>query len=116
MIGTQFDLTGRVALVTGGSKGLGEAMARGFAQVGAEVVIASRSEDELRSAAEGIGPKAKWVVADLSRREEAVRLAREAQAAFGRIDILVHNAGTNSPQLVEQIRRKGQDAGGTHCH
>ena len=44
MIGTQFDLTGRVALVTGGSKGLGKAMARGFAEAGADVVIASRTE------------------------------------------------------------------------
>src|SRR3954452_8378069 len=109
MIGTQFDLTGRVALVTGGSKGLGKAMAKGFAEAGADVVIASRSEDELRSTAEGIGPKVKWVVADLSRRDEAVRLARDAQAAFGRVDILVHNAGTNSPQPVEQIKDEDWD-------
>jgi len=45
-----FDLTGRVALVTGGNKGLGKAMARGFAEAGADVVIASRHEDELKSA------------------------------------------------------------------
>jgi NAD(P)-dependent dehydrogenase (short-subunit alcohol dehydrogenase family) len=45
-----FDLTGRVALVTGGSRGLGKAMARGFAEAGADVLISSRSEDELRAA------------------------------------------------------------------
>src|SRR5271155_2423307 len=105
MIGTQFDLTGRVALVTGGSKGLGKAMARGFAAAGADVVISSRSQSELEAAAEVIGTKTRvaWVVADLSRRDDAVRLAREAPAAFGRIDILVNNAGSNNPQPVEQI-------------
>src|SRR3954451_7598215 len=107
MIGTPFDLQGRVALVTGGSKGLGKAMARGFAEAGAEVVIASRSEDELKAAAGTIAiggeTRVKWVVADLSRRDEAERLAREARAAFGRVDILVNNAGSNTPQPVEQI-------------
>src|SRR3977135_3083498 len=102
-----FDLTGRVALVTGGSKGLGKAMARGFAEAGADVVISSRSEGELAAAAPGVGtgrrggglagrwesgwaPAARetapgtrvaWVVAALPRRDETVRLAREAQAA-----------------------------------
>src|SRR6478752_4770779 len=108
MIGAKFDLTGRVALVTGGSKGLGKAMAGGFAEAGAEVVIASRSEEELKAAAASIGEKARarvaWVVADLSRRGEAERLAREAQRAFGRVDILVNNAGSNTPQPVEQIQ------------
>jgi NAD(P)-dependent dehydrogenase (short-subunit alcohol dehydrogenase family) len=104
MIGTQFDLTGRVALVTGGSRGLGKAMARGFAQAGADVVIASRNEGELKAAAEAIGARVKWLVADLSRRDEAERLAREARAAFGRVDILVNNAGSNTPQPVEQIQ------------
>jgi NAD(P)-dependent dehydrogenase (short-subunit alcohol dehydrogenase family) len=111
MIGTRFDLTGRVALVTGGSKGLGKAMAMGFAEAGADLVIASRSEHELRATTEVLGAKtrAKWVVADLARRDEAERLAREAQAAFGRIDILVNNAGSNSPQPVEQIKDEDWD-------
>jgi NAD(P)-dependent dehydrogenase (short-subunit alcohol dehydrogenase family) len=51
----------------------------------------------------------KWIVADLSRREEAVRLAREALGVFGRIDILVNNAGTSNPQPVEQIRDEDWD-------
>jgi NAD(P)-dependent dehydrogenase (short-subunit alcohol dehydrogenase family) len=111
MIGTRFDLTGRVVLMTGGSKGLGKAMARGFAEAGADVVIASRTEHELKAAAEAIGDgtRVTWVVADLSRREEAERLAREARAAFGRVDILVNNAGSNTPQPVEQIRDEDWD-------
>src|SRR5262245_47119770 len=111
MIGTQFDLTGRVALVTGGSKGLGKAMARGFAAAGADVVISSRSQAELAAAAEAIGTRTRvaCVVADLSRRDEAVRLARGAQSAFGRIDIWVNNAGSNTPQPVEQIQDEDWD-------
>lgn len=111
MNGTQFDLTGRVALVTGGSKGLGKAMARGLAMAGADVMIASRSQSELEVAAAEIGTKTRvaWCVADLSRRDEAVRLAREAQSVFGRIDILVNNAGSNTPQPVEQIRDEDWD-------
>lgn len=109
MIGKRFDLTGRVALVTGGSKGLGLAMARGFAEAGADVLIASRTEGELKTAAEAIGPKTRWFVADLSRRGEAARLAREAQAVFGRVDILVNNAGTSNPQPVEQIQDEEWD-------
>ncbi len=54
MKGTIFDLTGRSALVTGGSKGLGRAMARGFAQAGADIAICSRHEDALRRAADEI--------------------------------------------------------------
>ena len=102
-----FDLAGRVALVTGGSKGLGKAMARAFAAAGANVVISSRHEDELRQAADeithGLPARAAYVVADVSRRPEAERLAREACQPFGRIDILVNNAGGNVPQPIDEI-------------
>jgi NAD(P)-dependent dehydrogenase (short-subunit alcohol dehydrogenase family) len=108
-----FDLSGRAALVTGGSKGLGKAMAIGFAQAGADVVISSRHEDELQAAAKEIqsGAKVKvaYVVADMSRRDEAVRLAHEAAMAMGKIDILVNNAGTNLPQPIDQIRDEDWD-------
>ncbi|HJZ58983.1 MAG TPA: SDR family NAD(P)-dependent oxidoreductase, partial [Gemmataceae bacterium] len=61
-----FDLTGRVALITGGNKGLGKAMARGFAEAGADVVIASRHEDQLKAALDeilaGTGRKGIYVV------------------------------------------------------
>src|SRR4051794_18617095 len=85
-------------------------MARGFAEAGADIVIASRSAGE-KAAAEDIGTKTKveWVVADLSRRDEAVRLAREAREVFGRVDILVNNAGSNSPRPVKQIRDEDWD-------
>jgi NAD(P)-dependent dehydrogenase (short-subunit alcohol dehydrogenase family) len=102
-----FDLTGRVALVTGGSKGLGKAMARGFAQAGADVVISSRHEEELVAAAveirAGTSVKVAHVVADMTHREHVRRLADAALAAMGRVDILVNNAGSNKPQPTEQI-------------
>jgi NAD(P)-dependent dehydrogenase (short-subunit alcohol dehydrogenase family) len=107
MIRRLFDLSGRVALVTGGSKGLGKAMARGLAEAGADVVISSRHGDELEAAAreisEGLEVRVEYIVADLSRRAEAPRLAAKALKAIGKVDILINNAGTNKPQPIDQI-------------
>lgn len=103
-----FDLSGRVALVTGGSKGLGKAMARGFARAGADVVISSRHQDELDRALveilEGTDSKGLTLVADLTRREEAESLARLSLEKMGRVDVLVNNAGSNTPALIDEIR------------
>src|SRR3954470_22094769 len=92
-----FDLTGRVALVTGGNKGLGKAMARGFAEAGADVVIASRHESELKAALDeilsGTGRRGAYLVADMSVREDANKLAKFALDKMGKVDILVNNAG-----------------------
>ncbi|MFO0887879.1 MAG: SDR family NAD(P)-dependent oxidoreductase [Isosphaeraceae bacterium] len=113
MLPKLFDLSGRGALVTGGSKGLGKAMALGLAQAGADVVISSRHETELQDAAREIGAETKsrveCVVADMSRRGEADRLAQAAIESIGRIDILVNNAGSNLPQPVDQIRDEDWD-------
>ena len=107
MKATLFDLTGRVALVTGGSKGLGLAMARIFAEAGADVVISSRHENELQAAAaeitEGTGRRAEYVVADMTDRQDVARLAEAALARMGHVDILVNNAGSNVPQPIDQI-------------
>ncbi len=107
MIRRLFDLSGRVALVTGGSKGLGKAMARGLAEAGADIVISSRHESELHAAAREIGDglpvRVKSVVADLSVRAESPRLAAAALAAMGKVDILINNAGTNKPQAIDAI-------------
>jgi NAD(P)-dependent dehydrogenase (short-subunit alcohol dehydrogenase family) len=102
-----FDLSGRVALVTGGSKGLGKAMARGLAEAGADIVISSRHENELQAAAReiaaGLEVRVEYVVADLSRRTESPRLADGALKAMGKVDILINNAGTNKPQPIDEI-------------
>ena len=107
MIQKLFDLSGRVALVTGGSKGLGKAMARGFAEAGADVLISSRHEDELAAAEvdirSGLSVKVAHFVAEMTKRESARRLAEAALATMGRVDILINNAGSNQPQPTEQI-------------
>jgi NAD(P)-dependent dehydrogenase (short-subunit alcohol dehydrogenase family) len=102
-----FDLAGRVALVTGGSKGLGKAMARAYAEHGAGVMICSRNAAELEKAAkeigEGLTVRVEWMTADLGKRGEAQRLADETLKRFERVDVLVNNAGSNTPQRVDQI-------------
>ncbi|QEH36146.1 3-oxoacyl-[acyl-carrier-protein] reductase FabG [Aquisphaera giovannonii] len=108
MLSKLFDLTGRVALVTGGSKGLGKAMAIGLAEAGAGVVIASRHEEELRAAAREIRSAGtagvEYVVSDLSLRGEADTLAQKAIEAMGRVDILINNAGVNTPQAIDEMK------------
>ena len=103
-----FNLAGKTALVTGGSKGLGKAMARGLAEAGADIVISSRHEDELRPALDeilkGTGRKGRIVVADMAKRADVDRLARTTLDLTGRIDILVNNAGTNQPQAIDEIK------------
>jgi NAD(P)-dependent dehydrogenase (short-subunit alcohol dehydrogenase family) len=89
-------------------------MARGFAEAGADIVISSRHENELNSAAEriraGTGVKVAHVVADMTRRDDVARLAAKALEAVGRIDILVNNAGSNNPQPIDQIRDADWDS------
>ncbi len=113
MIPSLFDLTGRVALVTGGSKGLGKAMARGFAEAGASIVICSRHEAELAAAAGEIsaGTKAKVVtrVVDMTDRDQVRALAEYAVREMGRVDILVNNAGSNVPQPIDGITDEAWD-------
>ncbi len=106
-MGARFDLSGRVALITGGSKGLGKAMARGLAEAGADIVISSRTETELKSALDEIlaatGRRGRYIVADMANRKQVQALAREAVDFLGRVDILINNAGTNKPEAIDAI-------------
>ncbi|HYM69642.1 MAG TPA: SDR family oxidoreductase [bacterium] len=93
----KIDLSGRVAVVSGASAGIGRAIAQGFAEAGADVVMGSRREDAIRRAADEVakstGRRAVGVVADVSRPDGAERLLETARKEFGRLDILVANAG-----------------------
>jgi len=113
MLEKRFDLSGRVALVTGGSKGLGKAMARGLAEAGADIIISARHEDELAAALPSIlectGRRGAVLVADMAQRPQVEQLARDAIAKFGRVDILINNAGTNRPEPIDQIKDDNWD-------
>jgi NAD(P)-dependent dehydrogenase (short-subunit alcohol dehydrogenase family) len=108
-----FDLSGKVALVTGGSRGIGRAIAGGLAEAGADLFLCARQEMPLRQAAEEIagntGRRVEWIPADVARREEARRVAEVALERFGRVDILVNNAGWNIPQAIDEIRDEDWD-------
>ncbi|MET0588337.1 MAG: SDR family oxidoreductase [Novosphingobium sp.] len=96
-----FDFTGKVALVTGGSRGLGYQMVKAFAERGADVIIASRKLENCEKVAEemrALGRKALAVSAHVGKWPDCDRLIEEAYAAFGRVDILVNNAGM-SPRM-----------------
>ena len=103
----QFDLTGRAAIVTGGSKGLGQAIAAGLASAGADVLLASRTAEQARAAAESIareyGRRAAAFGADVSVPEQAQAMADAALREFGRIDILVNSAGINIRGPIDEL-------------
>ncbi len=91
-----FDLTGRIALVTGGSRGLGLQMAHALGEAGARVMLAARKADELEEAVaelQAAGIDARWTAADCAREDDLRRLADTTLERMGPIDILVNNAG-----------------------
>ena len=93
-----FDLTGKVALVTGGSRGLGLQMAQALGEAGARVVLASRKAEELEHAAgelQAAGIDARWIAADCAQEADLQRLASETLQRMGDVDILVNNAGAS---------------------
>jgi gluconate 5-dehydrogenase len=93
-----FDLTGKVALVTGGSRGLGLEIAQGLGEAGARVVISARRQqflDEALAELQAGGIDARSVVADVSQPADAEAALQACLDAFGRIDILVNNAGAS---------------------
>jgi gluconate 5-dehydrogenase len=103
----QFHCTDQVAIITGGSKGLGLAMAAGLASAGAHLVLASRHEDEARQAADSIAHeypvRTMGIAADVSCPEDVRRLVDTAVKTFGRVDILVNNAGINVRGPIDEL-------------
>lgn len=103
----QFDLTDRTAIVIGGSKGLGEAMAEGLASAGANIVIVSRNAAEASSVAEriasGYGRKAIGLKADVTRKEEVDAMVETTIQTFGKINILINSAGINIRGPIDEL-------------
>ena len=93
-----FDLGGRVAIVTGGNGGIGLVLARGLADAGANIAVVGRNETKSKAAVNDLaarGVKAASVVADVTDKEAVARMVESVTAEFGRIDILINNAGIN---------------------
>jgi len=103
-------LAGRVAVVTGGSRGIGAAIAALLAEAGAAVVVSGRDADRLERTAkdlEATGASIATVIADVASREDCERLVDTAKQRFGRLDVLVNNAGITRDGLV--VRMKDDD-------
>ena len=114
MITDHLDFTGKVAIVTGGATGIGYATALQLAKLGATVVICSRTVDELEAAAaritEASGKRCLGVPTDVKNEEACIALVERTMAEFGRIDVLVNNAGGTRMGPLETIPTKGWDS------
>jgi 7-alpha-hydroxysteroid dehydrogenase len=110
----RFRLDDRVAVVTGAGRGLGAAIALAFAEVGADLLIAARTQAQLEEVAkqvEALGRKAHIVAADLAHPDETAKLAAAAVDAFGRLDIVVNNIGGTMPAaLLDTSTKQLRDA------
>ena len=103
-----FNLTGRVAWITGGSKGLGKEIATAYAEAGADLLLCARTRDQVQASAEGIaaatGRRVAPFVVDVTDKAGVEAAAALAMQLFGRLDILVNAAGINVRAPIEQIR------------
>lgn len=107
-----FDLGGKVALVTGGGRGIGEAIALGLARAGADLVVAARSADQIETVAvraRSLGRKALAVQADVGDLESLAELFRITEAEFGGLEILVNNAGVNRRKASLEVTPEDWD-------
>ena len=96
----------KVAVVTGGGGGLGSLAARAFAAAGADVVLVGRTTETLRAAEDavrGAGRRGAAIVADVTRSADVNRMVEQAVGAFGRVDILLNNAGVTSPKTAVEL-------------
>jgi NAD(P)-dependent dehydrogenase (short-subunit alcohol dehydrogenase family) len=109
---TKFDLSGKVAIVTGGGRGIGRAIALGLAGAGAKVVVGSRTQKEIEDVAAEIsrlGGKALPVAVDLTVPEQLENLVNTTVKEFGRVDILVNNAARSFLRSLLDLREDGWD-------
>jgi len=107
-----FSLKGKVAIITGGSRGIGKAIALGFAQAGADVAVASRTMPDLEKAAQEIeaaGRRALAIQTNIAVKSEVDNMVAKTLDKFGTIDILVNNAAINVMRPLVDLREDGWD-------
>lgn len=105
-------LDGKIAVITGASKGIGKDIAKLFAKEGATVVLTSRTENDLKNVSHDIqksGGKASYIVSDVSKLQDVENLVSQTLKDYGRIDILIHNAGIYPINLVEDMHEDEWD-------
>jgi NAD(P)-dependent dehydrogenase (short-subunit alcohol dehydrogenase family) len=111
--GDEMRLKGRIALITGSTRGVGKEFAIGFAKEGADVIINGRNQDKANAVGkevESLGVRSMAIGADVSQSQDVTKMVEEAINAFGRIDLLVNNAGVNPFVLeAEKIKEEGWD-------
>ena len=113
MILNLFKLTGKVAIVTGAGRGIGAAIARAYAEAGADVVCAARTREQIERTATAVrenGTRALAVPCDVTERSQLEQLVDATLAEFGRIDVLVNNAGGWPPKPALRTREKEFEA------
>lgn len=108
-----FDLTGKIAIITGGSKGLGEQMAYALAEAGADLALISRTQAELDTVAAEIhtatGRKVIGVAADVTKEADIVVMVQKVMGVFGKIDILINNAGIGGTTPIQDLKEEEWD-------
>src|SRR5947209_2921438 len=103
---SQKSLKGKVAVITGASKGLGKAMALALAEGGARLALVSRNEKQLNAVAEeaqAVGGQAKVFVADVTQEDQVSKIERDVVAAYGGVQILINNAGINVRKSITEF-------------
>lgn len=99
-----FSLAGRVAIVTGGNRGIGLAIAEALGKAGAAIVIAARDADAGEQAAASVGGKAMFISTDVTSQDSCQAMVKGAEERFGRVDILVNNAGIMRASRAEDLK------------
>ena len=106
---SQFDLTGKAAIVTGASRGLGVSFARGLVKAGCDLIVAARDMDQLREVAVNLEQHGRRVVpvqADIRHQQDVESLVQRSVAEFGKVDILINNAGISAVAEAEAMTRE----------
>ena len=106
----KIDLSGRSALITGSTRGIGKAIAEAFTECGARVAVVGRDLQRAEEAATALGGGSKGFACDVSDTESVAKLVTDVEAAFGSIDILVNNAGITRDNLVMRLKDEDWDA------